>query len=293
MRPRITAIAAGLLDQATALAAQQNGQVDLVEHFARPFPLAVICELLGLPESDRPLFSAWARGATSTSSMWRMLPAVAGIRRLHGYFREQFAACRRQPRPGLLSALVQVEQAGDRLSEDELVAMAFLLLFAGHETTVHLISAAIQTLLEHPTARSELLDDWSLVNSTVDEVLRYASPVQMTKVRLASRDLEFCGESIQRGDGFVALLAAANCDPAQFADPERFDIHRHPNPHITFGKGIHICLGLKLARAEAAIALEQLFVRYPHLRRVAGTTPRYGGRLGMRALQTLPVELAP
>jgi cytochrome P450 len=185
---------------------------------------------------------------------------------------------------------VTAEQAGDRLDEDELLATTFLLMFAGHETTVHLISSGVLALLDHPDQKAKLTADWSKAGSAVDEAIRFVSPVQMTKPRYASRDLDLHGRSIRRGDVFVPLLAAANSDPARFDHPERFDISRHPNPHLGFGTGIHVCLGMKLARTEAEIAFERIFTRFPDLAlSVPSSELAWTKKIGMRSLYALPM----
>lgn len=291
MRGRIEMLADRFLDEAAGQAGPGNG-VDLVTHFARPFPLAVICELLGLPEADRPRFTRWGGRLSAMASPWGLLRAVSGIRKLDQYLRRQTRILRRERRAGLLSALVEAEEAGEKLSEDELVAMAFLLLMAGHETTVHLISGGVLALLQCPDERRRLVEDWSRIGTAVEEVLRYVSPVELTKPRYASRDVTWHGQAIRRGENVLGVLAAANRDPARFVQPDRFDITREPNPHLSFGTGIHVCLGLKLARAEAQIALQKLFTRFPDLKlAVPGDEVQWRGRLGLRVLRALPVRL--
>jgi cytochrome P450 PksS len=191
-----------------------------------------------------------------------------------------------------MTALVQAEQDGDKLSEDELLAMAFLLLFAGFETTVHLLSGGALALLKTPEQKERLLDDWSLLPRSVEELLRFVSPVQMSEARYVTRDLEFHGQSLRRGDCIVALLGAANADPARFPDPAKLDLGRSPNPHLSFGSGMHFCLGAQLARVEAQVGFERLFTRYPRLAlAVADSELRYSGNMLLRALVALPVRL--
>lgn len=294
MQPRIEELANQFLDETDRRAAANGGRVDLMEHFARPFPLAVICELLGLPAEDRPMFSRWAGRLIRVNSFWGILRAVPGIFKLLKYLRGQFEQCRKRPRPGLISELVQAELEGDKLSEDELVSMAFLLLFAGHETTVHLITTSVLALLKHPDQKDKLLADWSLAGSAVDETLRYMSPVMMTKERYLTEDRNLYGHPLKRGDYLIGFLASANADPAQFDRPEEFDITRHPNPHLTFGSGIHVCLGLKLARMEASVALESLFTRHPDLQlAVPESQLPWLHRIGMHTLTGLPLQLTP
>ena len=264
-----------------------------MEGLAHPLPLTVICELLGLPEEDRPRFRRWVQALMSATSLRGAFRSLPGLFRLVGYFKRHFAECRRHPRPGLMTALVQAEQDGDTLTENELLAMAFLLLVAGHETTVHLIGGGVLALLETPEQKARLLADWSLAPSAVEELLRFVSPVQIAKPRYVGRDLEFHGRPLRRGDVLVPMLASANADPGRFERPEGMDITRAPNPHVAFGTGKHFCLGAQLARVEAQVVIERLFTRFPDLSlSVPGSALEYTGRLGIRALTALPVRLA-
>src|SRR5262245_57464825 len=200
LRPRLEALADEALDRLAVQASRSSGGVDLLAHFARPFPLAVICEMLGLPPEDRPKFTRWASSFSSSTSIpgifWGLL---TGVRKLMLYVREEFRRQTRHPRGGLMAALIQAEEAGDRLSEDELVAMVFLLLAAGHETTLHQIAGSVLTLLDHPQQLAELTADWGLADSAAQELLRYLSFAQITKPRYAREDTEFCGQPIRRG----------------------------------------------------------------------------------------------
>jgi cytochrome P450 len=287
MRGRIGVLCDGLL---AALAGR--GTVDLLEEWARPLPVAVICELLGLPDEDRPKFTRWVRALFRSVSLFGMLLALPRVLRLLTYLRRHFEQCRQQPRPGLMTALVQAEQDGDRLSEDELLAMAFLLLIAGFETTVHLLSGGTLALLKTPAQKERLVNDSSLLPSAVEELLRFVSPVQMSEARHVIRDLEIHGQSLRRGDHIVAWLGAANADPARFPDPAKLDLSRSPNPHVTFGSGIHFCLGAQLARVEAHVGFERLFTRYPRLAlAVPDSELKYRGNMLLRALVALPVRL--
>jgi cytochrome P450 len=248
--------------------------------------------LLGLPEEDRPQFRRWVEALMTVTSLWGAFRFLPGLFRLVGYFKRHFEQCRREPRPGLMTALVQAEQDGDKLTENELLAMAFLLLVAGHETTVHLIGGGVLALLETPEQKARLLADWSLAPSSVEELLRFVSPVQVAKPRYVRRDLEFHGRPLRRGEILVPMLASANADPALFEGPERMDVARAPNPHVAFGTGMHFCLGAQLARVEAQVVLEKLFARFSNLSlALPGSTLQYTGRLGIRALTALPVRL--
>jgi len=286
-RDRIGEIADELLDELAA-----SSDRDMVSHFARALPLAVICELLGLPAADRPTFIRWMAAMSSVRSVYGFFRMMPALKKLSAYLRDQFAARRRAPRDDLISALVEVEEQGDQLSEDELLAMCFLLFVAGHETTTHLISGGLLALLQNPDQLERLKADWGEAPVAVDELLRYVSPVQITKPRLAKADMEFAGATLRRGDALVALLASANCDPDAFDAPERLDLARAPNRHVAFGGGPHLCLGLQLARAEAAIAFERLFTRFPDLRLgIPEDDLRWTERIGLRALTRLPVAL--
>ncbi len=286
LRGRIDVIADELLDSADG-----RGDIDLVAAFARPLPLYVISEMLGLPHADRPVFANLAGGLTGSASALGFIRALPKIRRLTDYLRAQFESCRRSPREGLITALLEARDAGDHLSENELLAMVFLLLMAGHETTTHLISVGALTLLQHPDQKHSLLSDWSTVDRATEELLRYTTPVQMTKPRHVARDMDFFGRPLKRGDSIMALLASANVDPAKFEAPETLQLDRHPNPHLAFGTGPHVCLGLQLARAEAQIAYQRLFSRFPDLRLAVAEDELVWAKSGMRAVMTLPVKL--
>ncbi|MGE3807626.1 MAG: cytochrome P450 [Gemmataceae bacterium] len=289
MRSRIETITDELLDEAAARG-DAGGVIDIAE-FAQQLPLAVISELLGLPDEDRAKFTQWAAGTTSVSSLTGLLRLLPNMFRINRYFREQLNLCRQKPREGLISLLVQAEIAGDCLNEDELTAMVYLLLFAGHVTTVELIANGLFTLLEHPDQKAELLQDWTKIESAVEEMLRYRAPVPFAKPRLTSKDLVFHGQPLRRGQRVLAVLASANTDPARFDDPERFDINRHPNQHVSFGAGIHVCLGLKLARLEARVAIQRLLTRYPNLDLAVPHDQVPWSRGGFRTFKSLPVRL--
>jgi cytochrome P450 len=292
LRPRFERMVADMLDDLEAQHHRTGQPVDLVGGLARPFPLAVICELLGLPQADRPMFVKLAEAFAGEPSWSRLFRVVHSLRRLTAYIRRQVQLAKARPDEGLVSALAAAEQEGDRLSEQEMVAMILLLLFAGHITTVHLIGGGIYTLLTHPEQKQMLLADWSLLEGAVNEMLRYISPVQMTKPMMPIRDIEWGGQKLKRGENIVAFLAAANVDPREFPDPERFDIRRAPNRHVAFGAGTHVCLGLKLAVAETEIALKQVLTRFPELTlAVAESEAQWSRQLGTRGMESLPVRL--
>ena len=292
LRPRLEVLADEALDRLAAQMAQAPGGVDLLAHFARPFPLAVICELLGLPPEDRPKFTHMASRFLTSSGVLAVIRGLAGLSSMMHYLRAEVRRQTRRPRGGLLAALIEAEEAGDRLSEDELLAMVFLLLVAGHETTLHQITCSVLTLLDHPQQLAELTADWSLADSAAQELLRYITFAQVTKPRYARANTEFYGQPIRRGQMLFGCLASANSDPSVFEHPEQLNLHRQPNRHVAFGAGIHVCLGAKLARVETAIALERLFTRYPRVQlAVPRCEIRFSGRFGSRALMALPVKL--
>lgn len=288
-RPVVEAAADRLLDD---LAVSKDG--DLVAHFARALPLFVICDLLGLPQSDRPSFVRWMGGLTSSDLISLFLRIIPSASRLTRYLKKQFEWRRREPGDDLISALVNPEDQADALTDDELLSLCFLLFVAGHETTTHLISGGVLELLRNPDELSRLKSDWSLADRATDELLRHVSPVQMTKPRFVLEDITLAGRTYQRGAYLMALLASANRDPDAFDNPERIDIGRRPNRHVAFGNGPHICLGLHLARVEMQVALEKLFQRYPDTRlAVPEADLRWTRRMGLRALTRLPLALRP
>lgn len=293
LRPRFQAIATQMLDELAAQHRQTGQPVDLVSGLARPFPLAVICEILGLPHSDRPMFVQHALAIARGLSVFNVFRMFSGLKRITKYIRDRIAATRDKPQEGLISTLIAAEENGQRLSEDEMVTMIMLLLVAGHITTVHLIGAGVYTLLEHPDQKQLLISDWTLVNGAVNEILRYLSPVQMTKPMLPIRDIEWHGQRLKKGEQITALLASANVDPAHFDQPTQFKITRDPNPHVAFGAGIHNCLGWKLAVAEAEIAIEELLTRFPNLALgIPASQVMWSRQSGTRGMETLPVTLS-
>ena len=287
MRGNIEALADRLLDDFDGM-----DEADLANAYSRLLPLEVICELLGLPGRDREVFSTWAKTATSMRSSFGILRAFFSMRGVINYVRDQIEECRRNPREGLISELVRAEEDGDKLSEDELVSMVFLLLFAGFETTTHLISDSIVALEQNPDQKAYLLaDPASRMERAVEELARYTTPVQSTKPRYVARDCEFFGQTLQRGDIVMGQLAAANYDPAEFDEPDRLKLDRFPNPHIVFSSGIHFCLGMQLARVEAQSALARLYARYPNLALVSPGDIQWIERYGLRGVKALPVRL--
>lgn len=286
MEPRIFAIAGQL---ATELFAE-GSPADLVERYARRLPLAVICELLGLPRADRPRFVAWANRLTRMTGMISLLRMIVAIGPMKRYLEARLRAARDGGGEGLIAELVRVEKEGGRISGQEMVAMVFLLLGAGSETTTHLISGSVYELTRAPELRDWLEEDWGRGGLAVEEFLRFVSPVQFTKPRFVRRDVELAGIRLKAGDRIMAMLAAANMDPEANPHPEKLDLARKPNRHLSFGTGVHFCLGHQLARIEAKCALEALFTRYPQLGlAVPPDAIRWRPRPGLRAIARLPV----
>lgn len=286
MEPHIRAIADRFADDMFA----QGSPADLVANYARRLPLAVICELLGLPKADRPQFVAWTSRLTRLTGAFDFIALIPNFLSMRRYLQGRLEAARAQGGEGLIAELVRVEKEGGRISAPEMVAMVFLLLGAGSETTTHLISGSVFELLRNPALRDWLEQDWSRAGLAIEEFLRFISPVQFTKPRVARKDVEFGGVRLRKGERIMAMLAAANMDPNANAHPERLDLERRPNQHIAFGTGIHFCLGHQLARIEARCALQALFVRWPKLAlAVPQSQIRWRARPGFKAIASLPV----
>ncbi|MEV6950339.1 cytochrome P450 [Streptomyces sp. NPDC051183] len=306
LRPRVQQIADALLDGLLD-ALPQGGAADLVAEYALPLPLTVICELLGVPAGDQQDFRTWSNEIVAPSS-----PAAAGaaVAEMTGYFA---ALIRRKgsapaggptanpdadpavdPGADLMGALVAASAREDGLSPEELLGMAFLLLVAGHETTVNLISGGVLNLLRHPDQLAALRADPGLLDGAVEEMLRYEGPVTAAAFRFAAEPVEIGGTLVPAGDSVMLSLAAASRDPRHFPDPDRFDIRRAPRGHLAFGHGVHHCLGAPLARVEGSIALATLLRRLPGLALAAAPeslTWRSGTML--RGLTQLPVRWTP
>ena len=265
---------------------------DVVRHVARELPLYVICDLLGLPQQDRPKFTRWMTAMStlnSATSIFWMIPAINNLSR---YLKTIFKLRRREPKDDLISALVTQDNHDNILTDDELLSMCFILFIAGHETTTHLISGSILALLQNHNELEKLKSDWTRAPSAVEELLRYVSPVQMSKPRFVKTHTEFYGTRLKRGDRIMAMIAAANFDPQMFDSPEKLDLTREKNRHVAFGQGPHLCLGLQLARMEAQIVLQKLFTKFPNVKlAIPDEELRWTKRIGIRALTTLPLNL--
>ncbi|BFU47574.1 cytochrome P450 family protein [Krasilnikovia sp. MM14-A1004] len=282
LRPRIQRSADALLDAAAA-----RGHADLVRDYAGPLPVAVICDLLGVPGADRADFRAW------TDTMMTPPPHDRGaagraVGAIHTYLEQLLAAKRAEPGDDLLSALIAVRDDGDRLGEDELTSLAFLLLLAGYENTVHAIGTGLLTLLRHPALLAEVRADPARLPATIEELLRIEPPSPVVLRRFAIEDLTIGGVPIPRGETVLLVVAAANRDPAAFPAPDTVDPQR-TGSHLTFGHGIHFCLAASLARAELEVAIGTVVRRFPGLRlTVPADELRWRPSFRTRGLVSLP-----
>ncbi len=289
LRPRIAALIEQYLD-----AFEDRGTMDVVEDFSFKLPIEVVCVMLGVPPEDRTLIRDWA-----VAILTALEPSLDSEQLEHGnrsvedfkaYLRGLIAHRRAHPAEGdsgeILGALMQAEQDGRSLSELELLHQCIFMLNAGHETSTNMISHGVHEMLRRPDEIARLRADPGLIDSAVEEILRYQAPIQINN-RRATRDCEVGGVALPAGSTVHLMLGGANRDPAQFEDPDRFDIARRPNRHLSFGLGIHICAGNSLARIEAAIAFERLFARFPTLQ-LAGPA-RLAQRIRFREITSLPV----
>lgn len=287
LRERAQVITDDMIDKA-----QANGGMDLISEFAFLLPVTIIAEMLGVPPSEHLRLKRWSYVLSRTIELivppeiYEQGAEVAA--EFQAYIREIIAQRRENPQDDLISALIAIQSEGDRLSENEMVSMCTLLLFAGHETTVNLIGNGVLALLRNPEQWEKLKADPTLVKTAVEELLRYDSPIQLT-ARWVLEDMEYAGYSFKRGQQVLPFLGAANRDPARFANPNALDISRDPNPHVAFGNGIHFCLGAPLARMEGQIAIGTLARRLPSLKLV-DENPQYrpGGHV-FRGLVKMPV----
>lgn len=288
LRGRIEAI----VDELLAPIAKDS-RIDLIDAVAAPLPAIVIAELLGVPPEDHRQFKSWAAeivaGLGQPTIGARRTSTVPGMQKLVAYLADIIAARREEPRDDLISAMVMAQEENDALSDAEMLATCNLLLIAGHETTTNLIGNGVLALLREPDEFDRLRRDLALMPTAVEELLRYDGPVQAT-VRVAGEDLEIDGHAIESGSLLLVGIGAANHDPEVFAEPERLDVGRDPNPHLGFGFGAHFCLGAPLARLEAEIALRAIIERFPRLA-LATEVPEFRPNPVLRGLVSLPVSL--
>ena len=292
MRPGIEDIVAHLLDR---LDARADGTTDLVREFALLVPAYVIMDMLEVPRDRLEDFKAWSDdmavfigGARNADDKYAR--AARGCRNMSAYFRDLVAERAADPRPGFLTDLINARDEGDELTHDELVATCILILFAGHETTTNLIGNATLHLLGHPHDLARLRAAPDLIGSAIEEVLRYDGPTNAL-VRVVARDHALRGRTLREGERVFVMVNSANRDPRAFEAPERFDIAREPNRHLTFGHGIHLCLGARLAREEGRIAVRALLERFPDMRLDAQEKPEWLDAMVPRGTRRLPVRL--
>lgn len=287
MRARVQSLADELLDKVIP-----QGEAELIGEYALPLPMTIITEILGVPTKDRHKFHKWSQAVVSLSSPNPTVRVIPSVWMFIRYLRRFFRMRRRDPQDDLASALIKAEEAGDKLSEDELLAMVFLLLIAGHETTVNLIGSGVLALLENPSQLDKLRAEPALMKTAVEELLRYTSPVFMTTERYAREDVTFHGVTIPRSEMTLGVIGSANRDETAFENPDALYITREPNRHLSFGQGLHFCLGAPLARLEAQIALDTLLRRAPNLRlKVSPASLRWRPSMILRGLDALPVLL--
>ncbi|MGF9966456.1 cytochrome P450 family protein [Bacillus rhizoplanae] len=284
LRPRIQQIADELL-----AAVQEQGKMDIIADFAYPLPLIVISEMLGIPAADRNQFREWTQELMNAALDPRQVAAVtATLEKFIHYIEVLLNEKRLNPDDDLMSALVQAQEQEDKLSKNELLSTIWLLIIAGHETTVNLIGNGVLALLQHPEQMNLLRHDPSLLPSAVDELLRYAGPIMIGN-RFAGEDMTIHGKKIRKGELVLFSLAAANIDPQKFPSPETLNITREENNHLAFGTGIHHCLGAPLARLEGQIAFGTLLQRLPNLRLAIKPEELIYNYSKFRSLANLPV----
>lgn len=286
LRAHIQDIADSLIDQIKA-----SGRMDVINDFAAPLPAIVTAELLGVPAADHEQLKDWSADFAGMLGNFQHNPdRVAVVLRSLGEMTRYFTSALRDSRrsaTGLINLLIEASEGGMRLSEDEIVANVIVTMVGGQETTTNLIGNGMLTLLRHPTDLARLRDDESIVESAVEELLRYESPSQHT-ARLAPADLTLGDKSIRKRDAVMAVMAAANRDPRRFAEPDRLDLERPNNRHVAFGWGAHFCFGAPLARIEGQIAFPTLLRRPPGLALAPGPLT-WRQNLGLRGLEALPV----
>lgn len=286
LRPYIQDIVDELIDKV-----QDKRGMDIISDLASPLPVTVIAKMLGVPESDRSALHQWSNDLSRILDPLLPLETYEHLNQVvvefTEYFRGLFAERRKRPKEDLISALIAAREQGDKLSEDELLSTCMLLFFAGEETTVDTIGNGILALLRHPDQMEKLKREPAIIQTAVEELLRYDSPVQHTQ-RIATENVEIGGKTIEAGDKVVVCLGAANRDPAQFSDPDRLDLTRRENCHLAFADGIHSCLGAALARLNSQIAINTLVQRLPDIK-LQKDTLEWRKNIVIRGLKALPV----
>ena len=287
LRPQVEAIVDQMLKPL-----QRGSEVELMHEFANPLPVRIILEMLGIPQELRDTFVGWSQAiavfrGSPDRTVEHARAAQDALIALTEFFRNAVAERRRHKGNDLISLLIDIEEEGEVLTEEELYAQCIALLFAGHETTRNLIGNGMYTLLRHPQETEELRENPEIIRSAVEEILRYESPVQFT-ARVLKEDVEICGQQIRKGWSVLCMLGAANRDPKRFKEPDQLDLKRLNNQHLAFSAGPHACIGGQLARLEGQIALLNLVKRFPEMK-LAGPQPEWEPTFGLRGLKSLSV----
>ena len=294
------AVAEGLRSQIEAIVdrmlepMRHASEADVLREIAYPLPVRVIAEMFGVPETLQDRFIQWSDAialffGNPHRTVQQTQAAQDAVRALTEFFQGAVAERRRQKGSDLISLLLDIEEDGEILTEEELHAQCVMLLFGGHETTRNLIGNGMYTLLQHPEEMAELRQNAELIRSAVEELLRYESPVQYS-ARVAKEEMEICSVQVRKGQGILFMLGAANRDPQQFKDPDRLDLKRSNNPHLAFGAGAHFCIGNQLARLEGQIAILKMVQQFPRMR-LAAQHVEWAPNFGLRGLKALPVVL--
>jgi hypothetical protein len=289
LRPQVEAIVDQMLKPL-----QHGSEVDLMREFANPLPIRIILEMLGIPQELRDTFVEWSRAIAAfrgnpNRTVEEAKAAQDALVELTEFFRKTVAERRRNKGNDLISLLIDIEEEGEVLTEEELYAQCIALLFAGHETTRNLIGNGMYTLLQHPEETEELREKPDMIRQAVEEILRYESPVQFT-ARVLKEDIEVCGQRIPKKWTILCMLGAANRDPKKFNEPNRLNLKRLNNEHLAFSAGPHFCIGAQLARLEGQVALLNLAQRFPKIK-LTGPKPEWASTFGLRGLKSLPVVL--
>lgn len=289
LRPQIEAIVDRMLEPL-----RQGMEVDLLHEFANPMPVRVISEMLGVPRELHETFVNCSKAiavfrGSPDRTVEHARAAQAALVELTAFFRKTVAERRRNKGEDLISLLIDIEEEGEVLTEEELYAQCIALLFAGHETTRNLIGNGMYTLLQHPQEAAELREKPEIIRTAVEEILRYESPVQFT-ARVLKEDIELCGQRIPKNWSILCMLGAANRDPKQFKQPDQLNLKRLNNQHLAFGAGPHFCIGNQLARLEGQVAILRLVQRFPQMK-LAGPKPEWASTFGLRSLKSLWINL--
>jgi cytochrome P450 len=287
LRPQVEAIVDRMLKPL-----EHGSEVELMREFANPMPVRIICEMLGIPQELNETFVNWSRAialfrGSPDRNIEQAKAAQDALIELTEFFRRTVAERKKNKGNDLISLLIDIEEEGEVLTEEELYAQCIALLFAGHETTRNLIGNGMYTLLKHPQETAELRENPDMIRTTVEELLRYESPVQFT-ARVLKEDIEICGQRIPRRWTILCMLGAANRDPKRFKEPNKLDLKRLNNQHLAFSAGPHACIGGQLARLEGQIAIQNLVQRFPNMK-LTGPKPVWASTFGFRGLKSLPV----